>query len=613
MRSIDLKPGIWVMAGARRLELLSSKSASLLMARDIATGEVISIRAGEIDFEIDRRMAEPEPDYKASRKNTSLDGVNQSEIDLAVRRYDVLSPLIDKKLTKQEVQTAAERLGVSKSQIYRLIAQLDPESGFVSLIPQKRGRLKGEHIIAASAEDVISEIIRTKYRGKGATIQSVILEVRERCSELAIPVPSDSTISNRIKSHDPKILVQQTEGAEAASQLYDVRGGKILLSAPLQLVQIDHALVDCIIVDSDKRLPLCRPWATLAIDVFTRSMVGMHLSLAYPSSMSVALCISNGLLPKDWWLNRYGLEMIEYPFYGVPKRIHVDNAKEFRSQNLQNSCRLYNTSLTYRPRGKPYNGAHIERLIGTFMRKVHMLPGATMSSVEDRKNYDSEKHAALTFPEFREWFIREAEIYHKKEHSELGCSPLFKWEKHYTDSHGVVSHPPIVEDRLRLLIDFMPFKRRVIGRRGIRLNNLDYYSAALKRLNIRTRCKVRFDPESMSKIWILPDGEINYIELGYADVRLPDISLAEFRHARKQLSFESSRRVTPEQVFALIKRNEALVQSSIKQTKLARKHHERNKMRRTDRGHPLNGIKGDDKKMVSVDYSRKPRPFIVEE
>ena len=38
---------------------------------------------------------------------------------------------------------------------------------------------------------------------------------------------------------------------------------------PLAVVQIDHTLLDIIVLDEEMRLPIGRPWLTLAIDVLT--------------------------------------------------------------------------------------------------------------------------------------------------------------------------------------------------------------------------------------------------------------------------------------------------------------------------------------------------------
>jgi hypothetical protein len=52
-------------------------------------------------------------------------------------------------------------------------------------------------------------------------------------------------------------------------------------------LQIDHTPVDVIVVDQQKRLPIGRPWLTLAIDIIrTRMLAGFHVSLWAVSNKS---------------------------------------------------------------------------------------------------------------------------------------------------------------------------------------------------------------------------------------------------------------------------------------------------------------------------------------
>jgi putative transposase len=66
---------------------------------------------------------------------------------------------------------------------------------------------------------------------------------------------------------------------------------------PLQLMQMDHTLVDVVVVDEVDREPIGRPWLTLAIDVATRAVPGFYLG--GPSATSVALCLAMAVLPKN--------------------------------------------------------------------------------------------------------------------------------------------------------------------------------------------------------------------------------------------------------------------------------------------------------------------------
>jgi hypothetical protein len=56
--------------------------------------------------------------------------------------------------------------------------------------------------------------------------------------------------------------------------------------------------------------------------------------------------------------------------------------------------------------GAPRYGGHIERLIGSVMSEMHLLPGATFSNVAARGGYDSEAAAVMTIDEFEIGHLR---------------------------------------------------------------------------------------------------------------------------------------------------------------------------------------------------------------
>ncbi|NWP05639.1 transposase family protein, partial [Escherichia coli] len=84
---------------------------------------------------------------------------------------------------------------------------------------------------------------------------------------------------------------------------------------------------------------------------------------------------------------------------GLMDRLHLDNAREHRSDALKRGCRAHSISIEYRPVRRPHFGGHIERLIGTVMGTVHLLPGTTFSNVAERGDYDSEGEACMTLGE----------------------------------------------------------------------------------------------------------------------------------------------------------------------------------------------------------------------
>ncbi|WP_315860726.1 transposase family protein [Rhizobium leguminosarum] len=197
---------------------------------------------------------------------------------------------------------------------------------------------------------------------------------------------------------DQRRLMKSREGAKAARQQFAPVVGEYSAEYALQVVQIDHTLVDLFIVDAVSRQPLQRPWLKMAIDVASRVVTGFYLSLERPSSTSVALAIQHLVLPKDSWLASRGIEA-EWPVFGLPDVIHLDNGREFHGKALVRGAAEHGIDLRYRPVARPHYGGHIERLIGTMMGAVHLLPGSTSSDIGSRGDYDAQRHAVMTLDE----------------------------------------------------------------------------------------------------------------------------------------------------------------------------------------------------------------------
>ena len=69
---------------------------------------------------------------------------------------------------------------------------------------------------------------------------------------------------------------------------------------------------------------------------------------------------------------------------------------------------------------QPHYGGHIERLIGTQMGAVHLLPGTTFSHPGKRWDYPSSQAAVMTLRELERWIAWEvAGHYHQRIHASL--------------------------------------------------------------------------------------------------------------------------------------------------------------------------------------------------
>lgn len=360
-----------------------------------------------------------------------LSGIVLEEWEKARRRLEVLKPLAEaERRSRGMAQAAADELGISLTLVYRLLARYEAAPRLTSLLPERRGRREGQLVLSAEVEEivgaVIDELFLTRQKQR---VSDVVLEVRKRCRALGFAAPSRKAIDLRLRMRPAAEVHRKRHGRKAARDRFAPAVGSLDAPWPLSLVQIDHTLVDVIVVDSRTREPIQRPWLTLAIDVHSRCVAGFYLSLDPPSATSVALCIAHAALPKDNWLRARDVDEV-WPVSGIPERLHLDNAKEFRSAALKQGCVEHGIDIDYRPVRTPHYGGHIERLIGTMMGKVHLLPGTTFSDVRAKGDLDPSKSAAMTLDEVESWLAHAiAGVYHRELHRSIGVTPLVAWQR----------------------------------------------------------------------------------------------------------------------------------------------------------------------------------------
>ncbi|TWB86828.1 putative transposase [Bradyrhizobium macuxiense] len=480
--------------------------------------------------------------------------------------------------TRAKTVAAARELGCGPTRVYALLRQylLDPR--LTSLLPQPRGRKVGTTLLDPAVEALIEATIDDVY----LTRQRVRLveltdEVRRGCVAGGLAPPSRKAITARLRARKAGDVLGKREGRKAARDRYAPVKGALSSEYPLALVQIDHTLVDVIVVDSETRAPIQRPWLTVAIDVNSRCIAGFHLSLEPPSATSVALCLTHAVLPKTNWLAESGINGA-WPVRGVPERLHLDNAKEFRSEALKRGCEQYGIAIDYRPVRTPHYGGHIERLIGTMMGKVHLLPGTTFSNVAEKGDINPDKTAAMTIYEVERWLGHAiAGVYHRQLHRGIGMPPIEAW------SRGIAGHgdelgrgePATVADPRRFLIDFLPIERRLVRRDGVRLHSIAYWADVLSTwIGEPTPMIVRYDPRDLSRIYLLgPDD--TYYDVAYRDLRRPPISLWEHRLVLKRLREEGRALIDEAAIFNAVDAMRAIADDAVRTSKRARRQRER--------------------------------------
>lgn len=473
----------------------------------------------------------------------------------------------------QAADAAAKALGLSRRQVYALIRCARHGTGLVTdLAPGRSGGGRGKGRLPESVERIIRELLQKRYLTKQKrSLAASHRDVVKACKAQKLPVPARNTVSRRIANLDPLKISHSRNGQDASRDLHGAGGVPPAITAPLGQVQIDHTVIDLIVVDELDRQPIGRPYLTIAIDVYTRCVLGMVVTLEAPSAVSVGLCLAHVACDKRPWLE--GLDVaVDWPMSGKPKQLYLDNAAEFKSEALRRGCEQHGIQLDYRPPKQPHYGGIVERIIGTAMQMIHdELPGTTFSNPNQRGEYDSENKAALTLRELERWFVLAVGIYHGSVHGSLLQPPAARWAE-------VVAHtgvPAVVTRATAFLVDFLPVIRRTLTRTGFVIDHIHYYADKLKPwIARRGRLPVfllRRDPRDISRIWVLEPESQHYLEIPYRTLSHPAVTLWEQREALKRLRQLGREQVDEAALFRMIQQMRDIVTTAQRTTRKVRR------------------------------------------
>lgn len=492
----------------------------------------------------------------------------------ARHRTEIIGPLAALEVVGHEAaDEAAQALGLSRRQVYVLIRRARLGTGLVTdLTPGRSGGGKGKGRLPEPVERIIRELLQKRFLTKQKrSLAAFHREVAQACKTQKLPVPARNTVAQRIAGLHPAKIARSRGGQDAARPLQGAGGIPPEVTMPLEQVQIDHTVIDLIVVDERDRQPIGRPYLTLAIDVFTRCVLGMVVTLEAPSAVSVGLCLAHAACDKRPWLEGLNVEM-DWPMSGKPRLLYLDNAAEFKSEALRRGCEQHGIRLDYRPPGQPHYGGIVERIIGTAMQMIHdELPGTTFSNPGQRGEYDSEKMATLTLRELERWLALAVGTYHGSVHNGLLQPPAARW----AEAVERVGVPAVVTRPTAFLVDFLPVIRRTLTRTGFVIDHIHYYADALKPWIARRErlpaFLIRRDPRDISRIWVLePEGQ-HYLEIHYRTLSHPAVTLWEQRQALAKLRQLGREQVDESALFRMIGQMREIVTTAQKATRKARR------------------------------------------
>lgn len=413
----------------------------------------------------------------------------------------------------------------------------------VSLVPLHSKKGQSRAIIGELA-DLVDDMIQEHYlqperpnmRFAHQRIQSKIIEINaHRPPSLRITCPSYSTLVRYISLLDPYQVAVAREGKHAARQKFREATGTVRAADILSRWEIDHTLLDVVVIDEETGMVIGRPYLTVALDRHSRMVMGYWLHMQAPCTESVLRVIELAIKPKQLLLKGHPNIKSDWPAFGMPRTIVPDNAAEFHAHNLVDAFMELGIEILYPPSRSPQHKGAVERFFRTLSDDiVHVLPGTTFSNVPARGDYESEKRACFTMDSLNALVLRWiVDIYHNKPHRGLrGKTPSQVWAEQI--SHRVV-HLPVDLDQLEAVLAYRT--TRSVHHYGVEIGGVRYNSNELQMIRHRPNAgetlRIHFR-DDMSHVWVADDVLKHYLQVPATDQRVVGMSRDIYDAARRE-------------------------------------------------------------------------------
>jgi putative transposase len=423
------------------------------------------------------------------RVQEALSHFSEAELKEALNRQKVL-----------EREDGASDRSKRRWRQMQLAAQINGGNEILALVSRARDRGNRTPRLDAEQEALLQRVIEKEWLSHRAqNYQSCHRHLKSAFDAAGLEPPSYPTLIARIKALDLDHSTRVRHGKRRAYQEADFvhvlyQDTPVHGSRPFQYCHVDHTQLDIELVCSRTGKNLGRPWFSLAIDSFTRRIIGIYLSFDPPSYVATMMVLRD----------------IVRRHHRLPQFLVVDNGSDFRSGNLKQFLEALGTHLRFRPSGQPRHGAVLERLFGrAHSEYVHNLAGNTKATKQVRMTTGKFLPQRLA-----EWTLEAMyyglehwafDYYDQTLHHVLGLSPREAHAKGIAES-GARAHMHLVCNT-DFLIATCPAVdreglRKVDRQRGVKFNDFYYWAPEFRDLKIAgTKVRVRFDPWDAGSVY----------------------------------------------------------------------------------------------------------------
>jgi putative transposase len=465
---------------------------------------------------------------------------------------------------KQISETLGDPRPPSRSTVWRWNQNWVRQSRRIDRVVDRCDRRGGKDLGRLSEEieelmvTVIDEFYLTEQRHTaGEAYQNLLGRIallnKQRSDDEQLKEPSASTWLRRLKRLNAYEVMARRDGERSAKKFFRAVTGTVKVSRILERVEMDHTPLNLFVIDNRTYMPLGRPDLTVALCRKSRCVVGYWVSFTGHGADAVLGCLRHVVQPKSYIEEKYPAIQLDWPCFGIPIAIYVDNGMEFVGDDMAAACSDLGIDIFYLPARRPQWKGAVERFLKTFNHSlIHTIPGTTFEKITARKDYNPTKHALITLEDLeRIIHMWVCDVYHNKVHRGLKARPIDVWER-----DAAIEPVPMLDDLGRLDFILGEGVERTLFHYGVELHGGQqrFNSKALALVfsacgNVRVR--VKFHRSDISKVWVEHPATKDYIEVPNIDQEYSrGLTLEQHQFIQARAKVDAEGRVDRDALFA---------------------------------------------------------------
>lgn len=368
--------------------------------------------------------------------------------------------------------------------------------GLMGLVDRRGKNTKGTTSLTQDMQDHFLYV----YLNDAKPHISVCFDIVKKYYETqGITVPSISSFKRFLKTVPEPTIIYYREGKKTFND-------RCMASIPTEYTKnlysndewvADHHVFDVLVNDNGK---VGRAWLSVWFDRRSRCILGYVVNLCDPNA-DIVLDSFYDSVKK----------------FGVPKRVQIDNGKDYKAHdlfNLENSYALANvmelavrTSIKFNAKAKP-----VERVFRTLELRNRLLPNYLGDRPDNRPESMKKLNKdiadeLMSYSDFRKYVDNNIKIYNNTPHSGKGMNGRTPKEVYESSFNGAVKY--IADDELKAIMR-RTTKCAKVQKNGVKFNELynqEYNSDELQILAFGKMVYARYNTADVRTIHI-------YLETG---------------------------------------------------------------------------------------------------